>query len=231
MTHPAAIVPTAERLQRVRASGGFTLIELLVAIAVMALLAILSWRGLDGMSRAQLQTQALSDEVLTLQASLGQWKADLDAIMNVPGTTALDWDGQVLRMTRRGSASAGDGLRVVAWSRRIANGGVWLRWQSPPLTSSTAWLAAWNEAKVWAQNPGVEQRRREVTILPLEDWQLFYFRGETWSNPLSSTGTGSNPQPSVPEGIRVVLMLPATSALGGRLTLDWVRPDLNTGRS
>ena len=35
-----------------RHSRGFTLIELLVAIAVMALMAILSWRGLDGMSRA-----------------------------------------------------------------------------------------------------------------------------------------------------------------------------------
>ena len=34
------------------AIGGFTLIELLVAISIMALLAILSWRGLDGMSRA-----------------------------------------------------------------------------------------------------------------------------------------------------------------------------------
>ena len=29
---------------------GFTLIELLVAITIMALLAVLSWRGLDGMA-------------------------------------------------------------------------------------------------------------------------------------------------------------------------------------
>ena len=36
---------------------GFTLVELLVALMVMALLAVLSWRGLDGMTRAQTQTQ------------------------------------------------------------------------------------------------------------------------------------------------------------------------------
>ena len=34
---------------------GFTLIELLVAIGILALMAGLSWRGLDGMSRAQTQ--------------------------------------------------------------------------------------------------------------------------------------------------------------------------------
>jgi general secretion pathway protein J len=36
-----------------RANRGFTLIELLVAIAIMALLALVSWQGLEGMARAQ----------------------------------------------------------------------------------------------------------------------------------------------------------------------------------
>ncbi|MDO9134805.1 type II secretion system protein J, partial [Hydrogenophaga sp.] len=42
-------------------SKGFTLIELLVAIAVMAMLALLSWRSIDGMSRTQTITQERSD--------------------------------------------------------------------------------------------------------------------------------------------------------------------------
>ncbi|MGH6628041.1 MAG: PulJ/GspJ family protein, partial [Burkholderiaceae bacterium] len=49
-----------------RPPSGFTLIELLVAISVMALLAVLSWRGLDGMARAQAQTRQRADEVLSL---------------------------------------------------------------------------------------------------------------------------------------------------------------------
>ena len=48
---------------------GFTLVELLVALGVMALMAILGWRGLDGLSRAQTAAQARSDEVLTVQAA------------------------------------------------------------------------------------------------------------------------------------------------------------------
>ena len=75
---PAPRTTTAFR----RSHRGFTLVELLVAIAVMALMAILSWRGLDGMSRAQTQTLARSDEVLVLQAGLAQWKSDLDATVS-----------------------------------------------------------------------------------------------------------------------------------------------------
>ena len=48
----------APRVRVMKTHRGFTLIELLVAIAVMALIAILSWRGLDGMVRAQEQTRA-----------------------------------------------------------------------------------------------------------------------------------------------------------------------------
>ena len=122
---------------------GFTLVELLVALFVMALLAILSWRGLDGMTRAQAATEARADEVLTLQTGLAQWKSDLDALVQLPQMTALEWNGRVLRMTRRGTASPTDGVRVVAWTRRD---GQWLRWQSPPLAMrgdvESAWLQA-----------------------------------------------------------------------------------------
>ena len=99
---------------------GFTLVELLLAIAIMGLLAILSWRGLDGMVRAQEGTRQHADEMLVLQAALGQWGADLDALQPIAHTTPLDWDGQVLRMTRRDSGDTGlesRGIRVVAWTR------------------------------------------------------------------------------------------------------------------
>ena len=72
-------------------SRGFTLIELLVALAVMALLAIVSWRGLDGMVRAQEQTRQRGDELLVLQAALAQWGTDLDALLPLAHTVPLDW--------------------------------------------------------------------------------------------------------------------------------------------
>jgi general secretion pathway protein J len=160
-----------------RSHRGFTLVELLVAIAVMALMAILSWRGLDGMSRAQTQTLIRSDEVLVLQAGLAQWKADLDAMAEGPQINSLDWDGRVLRITRRGSAGPSDGMRVAAWARRNDAGGNWLRWQSPPLTSLGDWQTYWAQAQNWAQNAGDEDKKREVPIIALGRMANFLFPG------------------------------------------------------
>ena len=51
-------------------SRGFTLIELLVALAILALMALVSWRGLDAMTRAHSHIQERGDALLTLQAGL-----------------------------------------------------------------------------------------------------------------------------------------------------------------
>src|SRR5690349_23691828 len=50
-------------VKRRRTVGGFTLIELLVAIAILAVIAVLSWRGLDQIIRGrQTVTNAMEDE-------------------------------------------------------------------------------------------------------------------------------------------------------------------------
>lgn len=216
------------------------MIELLVAIGIMALMAGLSWRGIDGMARTQAQLRQRADQVLTLQAGLSQWTADLDAMVQLPNTQALDWDGRALRITRRSTASSGDGLLVVAWARRNMDGsGQWLRWQSAPLQSRGALQAAWAQAGQWAQNPGDEDRKYEVRIVALEQWKVFYFRADAWSNPLSSDGQPAapigeklaGPDLPVPEGVRLVLTLPADGAISGTLTRDWVRTTLGGGKS
>ena len=220
-----------------RTQHGFTLVELLVALFAMALLAVMSWRGLDGMTRAQAQTEARADEVLTLQVGLAQWAADLDALTQLPQTTALDWNGRVLRLTRRGTASVTDGVLVVGWTRRVVNGtGTWLRWQSPQVTTRGELEQAWQKADIWSANPGDEEKRHEVAVTPLQDWQIFYFRENAWTNPQSSADVAASPIPSplstptvpgttvLPEGVRLVLNLPPGQAISGTLTRDWVRP-------
>lgn len=226
-----------------RRRSGFTLIELLVAIALLGLMALMSWRGLDGMVRAQQQTEQRGDALLVLQAALGQWSADLDAVFALPHTTPIDWDGQALRLTRRSSAGGGAGAVVVAWSRREVNGTAqWLRWQSPPVSTRGDWQSAWDQAAVWARSAGAAERQGEVALLPLAGWQLYYYRGNAWSNPLSSSGAPATPEgmPAsaalkplllVPDGIRLELDLGANGALAGRLTRDWVNPLNGGGKS
>ena len=212
---------------------GFTLVELLLAIAVMSLLAILSWRGLDGMVRAQEITRQRADEMLVLQSALGQWGTDLDAVVSIANTTPLDWDGQVLRITRRSSAVPDEGALVVAWTVRGAPGaGQWMRWQSPPVRTRAEWQEAWQLASQWARSPGEAERRFETALLPLQEWQIFYYRGGAWSNALSSSGAAPGAAAvAIPEGVRLQITLPPSQALAGRLTRDWVSPVLGGGRT
>ncbi len=233
------------RFKRCRA---FTLIELLVALSVMALMALLSWRSIDGMARAQTTLSQRSDQLLTLQAGLAQFKFDLDAMAQTPRVTSLDWDGRVLRLTRL-APDAGDGLQVVAWTRRFDSDGQWLRWQSVPSREWGSWQQSWNQAALWAQNPSAESKKSETQIAPLLEWQIFYFRNNAWSNPLSSEGAAVPAAPGaprtipggtasfsatavvvVPDGIRLVLTLPPGQALAGKLIQDWVKPTLGGDR-
>lgn len=60
-----------------RGISGFTLIELLVAVALMAVLAILCWRGLDSVVRSRDRLNAASDELRALTAAFTQLDDDL----------------------------------------------------------------------------------------------------------------------------------------------------------
>lgn len=220
---------------RIRHARGFTLVELLVALFALALLAALSWRGLDGMVRAQQQTEARADEVLTLQTGLAQWTADLEAIAEFPQLTPIEWNGRVLRLTRRDAVGLGAGAHVVGWTRRE---GQWRRWQSPAVTTRGELESAWAAADQWAQNPGDALRSQEVAVAPLQEWQIFFFRGNAWTNPQSSAGGDDAPTPNplaarearpssvVPDGVRLILQVPPGHALSGTLTRDWARPTL-----
>ncbi|HVE54339.1 MAG TPA: prepilin-type N-terminal cleavage/methylation domain-containing protein [Ramlibacter sp.] len=219
---------------------GFTLVELLVSLFVLALLAGLSWRGLDGMVRARQMTEARADEVLSLQTGLAQWSADLEAIAEFPPAPALEWNGRVLRLTRRSSLSPADGVRVVGWAQRE---GQWLRWESPPVVSRGDLDTAWLQADLWAQNPSDAMRLQQVAITPLQEWRIFFYREDSWTNPLSSAasneparsgrfGAGRPPgaqRSALPDGVRVVLQLPPGRAISGQLVRDWVRPTVGGG--
>jgi general secretion pathway protein J len=220
---------------------GFTLIELMVALAVMALMATMGWQALGGMQQAMEVNRSHNDAVLTTEAGLNQWTADLDAVLELPQTRSLEWDGRALRLTRR-SVQDGDGAIVVAWTRAEREGQArWLRWQSGPVQTREAWQAAWAAAAAWTQgaqgnmestNIAMSKtsaretglRQREVSVVALEGWQLFFFRGGAWSNPLSSAGAQDSS--AIPDGVRLVLTLPPRQPLAGTVVRDWARNTL-----
>lgn len=60
-----------------RRAAGFTLIELLVAVALLAILAVLSWRGLDAVIQSRERLVTESDELRSLTLALAQLEEDL----------------------------------------------------------------------------------------------------------------------------------------------------------
>jgi general secretion pathway protein J len=220
------------------ARRGFTLIELLVAISIMSLMTMMAWRALNGMRDSTTQMLERTDSVLTLEAGLAQWGADLDAMIELPEVSPLEWDGKSMRITRQHSADPGEGVIVVGWTRSVRDTKhVLLRWQSDPLRSRQEWSKAWEAARSWAQSPTEAARESEIALFAISQWQIFYFRGGTWSNPLSSSGNaapviatpGANLSATsnavtIPEGIRLMLSVTPPHPLTGNLVRDWARP-------
>jgi len=226
---------------------GFTLIELLVAITLMAVMAGLGWRGLDGLMRSRDINQTRVDQTAVLQTVLAQWRSDLDHMTAVPSISdaGLAWDGQTLRITRRASTPLLDGsdagLWVVAWTRRD---GRWWRWQSPAIQDKRSLLEAWTRAERWGKNASADDQNFETALGSIDQWQVSYFRGNSWTNPLSSATNNSGPVTSnassnlLPDAVRLVIDLSNKSlptapaqALQGRLSIDWIRPNFSNNKS
>ena len=183
----------------VRPAPGFTLVEVLVALVIMAVVAAMGWQGVAGMTRAREIASAASERTLRLSALVGQWEQDLAATFDSPLVPGLSFDGSALRIARR----AEGGVQIVVWSLRE---GVWRRWTSPLVTSVGELQQVWQASQ--------QLQGQEAGQLRLADgvsaWQIFFWRGQGWSNAQSSgdVALGASAQtPALPA-------LPASAASG-----------------
>ena len=61
-----------------RRRRGFTLVELLVAISILAMVAVLGWRGLDGIVRARVALTEQMDTTRGMQLAFAQMQSDCE---------------------------------------------------------------------------------------------------------------------------------------------------------
>jgi general secretion pathway protein J len=206
--------PRIRRLNTTRrcAARGFTLVEVLVALMVMALLAALSWRGIDGIARAREINAAQMEGTLRVNTVLAQWAYDLQAVRNTGAVPPLAFDGASVRLVR----DADGGVQLVTWTLR---GGVWSRWSGPVVTRVDQLQDSWlRSQQLLGNEPNLLRALDGVQSV-----QVYFFRRNGWSNAQSSgdvvdPGAGEE----LPSGVRLVLGFDGrgANALTGSLTRD-----------
>ncbi|MGZ3254700.1 MAG: PulJ/GspJ family protein [Burkholderiaceae bacterium] len=82
---------------------GFTLVELLVAITILAIVAVLGWRGLDGIVRARIALSAQLEQTRGMQLTFAQLQSDCAHIVSgstIPNRSPLAQDANRLTLVR-----------------------------------------------------------------------------------------------------------------------------------
>jgi len=221
----------AARTTRRRAAG-FTLVEVLVAMVVMAIMSLIAWQGVDAIARTRESNQLRLEQILRLETVVAQWEQDLAALQETTAVPALRCDGRAVRMTRR----AEGGMQVVSWALQPdERGATWQRWAGPVTTTTRGLQESWFRSQ---QLQGSEDGQLRA-LDGLESWQVYFFRGNAWSNCQSSDDVGpatpvspvtpvsaSSPASGVaqrallPSGVRVVIAFAPGSGLNGSLVRD-----------
>jgi general secretion pathway protein J len=124
---------------------GFTLLELLVAIAILAFVSIIAWRGLDSLVNTRARLEPEGDAVRALLTVFGQVERDLAHTAN-PAFFALSVpavrvrpsaDGPVLELVRIAPHADNEATSVQVVFYRVTDGALW-RQSSPPARAFAA---------------------------------------------------------------------------------------------
>ena len=176
--------------------AGFTLVELLVAIGILAMVAVLGWRGLDGIVRARV---ALTQEMETtrgMQLAFAQMQNDCENAAGselMRGQPSLLWDADRLTLVRKVYVEH-EPSRLQVISYRVVNGQL-IRRESPGTRDlnqvGQLWQALASDAP--AENAPSVVLQVGVTAMQVQGWQNNAWRNE----PTAVGGTGEQPPPDV----------------------------------
>jgi general secretion pathway protein J len=173
---------------------GFTLVELLIAISVLAMVAVLGWRGLDSIVRARVALNGDLEQTRGLQLAFAQMQSDASHIASassIGGRTVLDTQPGRLTLVRTVFAD-NQPSRLQAVAYRVRDG-VLTRRESIATRDLKELDASWSAmlGDTDAAQPVVLQSG--VNRMAIRTWGS---DGAGWRTGTESAPVGANPAPN-----------------------------------
>lgn len=166
---------------------GFTLVELLVAISILAIVAVLGWRGLDGIIRARVALTNQMETTRGMQLAFAQMQSDCE---HIAGRDVLERRPYLLTGTDRFTMirevfteNQPSRLQVVAY--RIVNG-VLVRRESPAVRDLAQLDGLWQAAVSDTDTSGAVALQAGVAGMQVLTWE-----NRAWRQATSAASAGS----------------------------------------
>jgi general secretion pathway protein J len=202
---------------------GFTLVELLVAISILAIVAVLGWRGLDTIVRARISLTEQMETTRGMQLAFAQLQSDCEHIAGeeimLKRPFLLATNDRVTLVRTVFTDNEPSRLQVVSY--RIIEGTLSRR-ESTSTRDLTQIDLLWQAAVTDADTTPPVALQPGVAALSMTTWQ-----NGAWHQGTPPTTTNTNPNPNAPSpspitGLQVALRvnglaLPMTKSflLGG----------------
>jgi len=178
---------------------GFTLVELLVAISILAIVAVLGWRGLDGIVRARMALTQQMETTRGMQLAFAQMQSDCEHIAQrdvVDQRPYLLVGADRLTLVREVfTENQPSRLQVVAY--RIVNGTL-MRRESPPTRDLVQLDALWQAVTSDADTNPAVALQAGVTGMQVATWLNNSWRQGGVDPGANAAGTGQAPPPPPP---------------------------------
>lgn len=192
-----------------RPSRGFTLVELLVAISILAIVAVLGWRGLDGVVRARITLTEQIEATRGMQLAFAQMQSDAEhltdggTVQNRPTLLAAN-DSMIMV---RNVYNENEPARVQVVAYRVVDG-VLQRRESAATRDLVQLDAMWRAATSGTDPTPPVALQSGVLGMTIQTWQ-----NNVWGAPAgvfldsANSPTAAPVVPVLPQGLQVALQI------------------------
>lgn len=181
---------------------GFTLVELLVAISILAILAVLGWRGLDGIVRARIALTEQMEVTRGMQLAFAQMQSDCEHLAGreiIGRRPNLQWGAGGFTLVRK-VYNENEPSQLVVVSYRVV-GGTLVRRESRGTRDLAQLEALWQAA---AGDTPSESAPPVALQGGLAAINILAYQGNQWRAEAAPAADGS--QPEDPSGLQVGLV-------------------------